>query len=416
MSSQHSTSVAFPFAPRLRQFRAALAVFQTGSTARAATLLPLSQSAIARAIRDLEDGLGVQFFDRTGRGMLATTEGQLLIRRTQRAFDQLELAQQEARASVGGQQGLKGAGGRFAVTCGYRHLQTYIVFCETRGETQAAARLGISQPAVNQTLRQLEHMLGAKLFHRSGAGARLTDGGEAVLRRAKLALDEFRLAQEDLAAYRGQVQGRIVVGSLPLSAGILVPRAVDKVLSVHKELSVTIVDGTYDALVHQLLHAEVDIIVGALRPKLPSPELKQEALFEDTLSVVARHGHPLLDAPVKDLRQLVTESWIAPLPGTPAREAFERAFKAEGISPPHASLEVNSAMVLQALLLDSDRLALLSRRQIMRGMSAGLLSVLPVPVNDTARVIGLTTRRDSHLGAAMMTFVNEVRKLADALA
>src|SRR5690606_36854365 len=119
---------------------------------------------------------------------------------------------------------------------------------------------------------------------------------------------------------------------------------------------------------------------------------------------------------IKDLRQLVTESWIAPLPGTPAREAFERAFKAEGVSPPQASLEVNSAMVLQALLLDSDRLALLSRRQIMRGMSAGLLTVLPVPVNDTARVIGLTTRRDSHLGASMMTFAEEVRKLVDALA
>lgn len=347
--------------------------------------------------------------------MVPTSEGELLIRRAQRAFDQLELAQCEALAIDNGTATQQVSGGRFAATCGHRHLQTYIAFCETRGETQAAAKLGISQPAVNQTLRQLEHMLGTKLFYRSGRGARLTESGEAVLRRAKLALNEFRLAEEDLAAFRGRVEGRIVVGSLPLSAGVLVPRAVDKVLSLHKDLSVTIVDGTYDALVQQLLQADVDIIVGALRSEPPSAELKQEALFEDTLSVVARHGHPLLDTAVTSLRDLVHQSWIAPLPGTPAREAFERAFTAVGIQPPRASLEVNSAIVLQALLLDSDRLALLSRRQIMRGVSAGLLSVIPVTVPDTERQIGFTTRSDSDLGAAMMTFVDEVRKLADAI-
>ena len=412
---QDDKSKGAPLARHLRQFRSVLAVCRSGSTAQATTLLPLSQSAIARAIRELETGLGVQIFERAARGMLPTAEGRLLAHRAQRAIEQLEAAEREACSFVDSDgPPPRAQRGRFAGACAYRHLETYIVFCETRGETAAAEQLGVTQPAVNQTLRQLEHMLGTRLFHRSSRGMRLTESGEAVLRRSKLALNEFRHAQEDLAAFHGKMQGRIVVGSLPLSAGVLVPRAVDRVLALHKDLNVTIVDGTYDALLHQLLHADVDVIVGALRPSAPSADVVQEPLFEDTLSVVARHGHPLIGRPIASLRELAHEPWIAPLRGTPARDAFERAFAADGVAAPQASLEANSAVVLQALLLDSDRLALLSRRQIIRGMTAGQLTVLPIEVKETSRHIGLAMRADADPGPIMRSFVDEIRKLADS--
>ncbi len=398
-------------APHLKQLRCVLAVCRAGSTARASEALPLSQSAIARAIRQLESSLGLTLFERGARGMLATVEGRLLAHRASRAMAQLELAETEA-ARLSDEAAHELRRGRFSGACSHRHLQTYIAFCQNHGESAAARRLGVSQPAVNQVLRQVEHMLGTRLFQRSSRGMRLTESGEAVLRRAKLAMDELRHAHEDLGALRGRMQGRIIVGSLPLSAGVLVPRAVDRVLSRHRDLHVTIVDGTYDALLNQLLHAEVDVIVGALRPWAAGPEIAQETLFTDTLCVVARRGHPLLDQPPRRLRQLKAASWIAPLSGTPAREAFERAFAAEGLAAPRGLLEANSAVVVQALLMDSDRLALLSRRQIVRGVSAGLLAVMPLQVHETERQIGLTMRADADPGPALRMFMEEIRLLA----
>jgi len=410
MRDRHGRSLLL--ARYLKQFRSVLAVSKTGSTAQATQLLPLSQSAIARAIRELESSLGVALFERAARGMLTTAEGRLLAHRAERAMAQLALAESEAAAAVEpGMPPARPSAGRFAGACAYRHLETYIAFCETGGESLAAGRLGVSQPAVNQALRQMEHMLGVKLFQRSVRGMRLTESGEAVLRRSKLALAEFRHAEEDLMALHGRMTGRIVIGSLPLSSGVLVPRAVDRVLALHKDLNVTIVDGTYDALMHQLRHADVDVIVGALRARQPNAEVVQEPLFEDTLSVVVRQSHPLVGKRLSGLHELVGESWIAPLSGTPARAAFERAFAADGVAPPHAPLEVNSAVVLQALLMDSNRLALLSRRQIVRGISAGLLQVLPVDVKETSRHIGLTMRADSDLGASMKSFIAELRAL-----
>lgn len=401
-------------APYLKQFRSVLAVCRAGSTAQATALLPLSQSAIARAIRELETRLGIDLFERGARGMQPTAEGRLLAHRAGRAMAQLELAETEA-ARLGDQElsQSRRQSGRFAGACSYRHIAAYIAFCQTRGETAAARQLGVSQSAVSQTLRQVEYMLGVQLFQRSTRGMRLTESGEAVLRRAKLALNELRHAHEDLGAFRGRMQGRIIVGSLPLSAGVLVPRAVDRVLARHGDLHVTIVDGTYDALLSQLLHADVDVIVGALRPSPVSPDIAQEPLFTDTLSVVARHGHPLLGEPLNGMRDLMDASWIAPLAGTPARDAFERAFAADGVPAPKGPLEANSAVVVQALLMDSDRLALLSRRQVLREVSSGLLTVIPVDVKETARQIGLAIRKDADPGAGLRLFIDEIRKLVE---
>lgn len=408
-----SAAIEQPLARFLKQFRSVLAVCRAGSTAAASALLPLSQSAIARAIRELESALNTQIFERCARGMLPTAEGRLLAYRAGRAMGQLEQAEVEAaRLAEGADAASLVSPGRFAATCSYRHVHTYIVFCNARGESAAARRLGVSQPAVSQTLRQLEYMLGARLYQRSARGMRLTESGEAVLRRAKLALDEFRLAQEDLSAVRGQMRGRIVVGALPLSAGALVPAAVDQVLALNHELHVTIVDGTYDALMQQLLHAEVDVIVGALRRTQVSSDVTQETLFTDTLAVVVRQGHPLLHQALGGLHELVHESWLVPLSGTPARRAFERAFAAAGVTAPDGPLEVNSAAVLQALLMESDRLALLSRRQVAREVSAGLLAILPVSVKETTRSIGVTTRADADPGAGLRLFMSRIRLLS----
>lgn len=400
-------------AQHLRRFRSVLAVCRTGSTAQAALVLPLSQSAIARAIRELEFDLGRLLFERAARGMLLTPAGKLLAYRAERAMAQLQLAESELKAHDQGDVLVNVS--RFAHAVGYRHLQTYIVFCDTRSETLVAKRLGVSQPAVNQTLRQLAHMFGCELFQRSARGVRLTENGEALLRRVKLALAEFRHASEDLAALDGRMQGRIVIGSLPLSAGVLVPRAVDRMLASRHDLKVTIVDGTYDGLMYQLRHADIDVVVGALRPETPGSDVVQTPLFEDTLSVVVRRGHPLENQMLKTLGDVVEQSWIAPLSGTPSRDAFERAFRAAGVAPPSAVLEVNSGVVLQALLQDSNRLALLSRRQIFHGISSGVFSILPIDVQETSRQIGLTMRADADPSASIRVFIHELQVLAEEL-
>lgn len=66
-----------------------LAVAQTGSMAKAASVLAVSHPAVSRAIRDLEHTLGVQLLERNPRGVALTEYGRAMIDRSHAAFDEL---------------------------------------------------------------------------------------------------------------------------------------------------------------------------------------------------------------------------------------------------------------------------------------------------------------------------------------
>lgn len=384
-------STSLHLVDQLRPLRVACAVAVCGSSVAAARLLHLSQSSVVRAVQGLERLLDEALFERSGRGMQGTATGNALALRTGRALSYLAQADPAMRRPAGA-PGSAWAGSRLAAGIGARHLAVLPALIQAASEVGAAHALGISQSAVHQTLVQLEHIAGAALFLRARSGLRATETCEQILRAFKLAGAELAQAGDELAASRGVVQGRLVIGTLPFSTGRLLSDAVDRVLRAHPGLGITIIDGTYDALLHQLRHADIDVIVGALRPQLPGPDLQQETLFLDSLAVVARSAHPLAHKSARSWQDLHDQAWIMPMPHTPAQAAFEQALKVARIALPADALRVNSALMMQALLAQSDRLALMSPRHVHRELAAGLLVVLDVPVRHAPRMIGMIRR------------------------
>ena len=316
----------------LRALRAVCAVDSCGSSVAAAQALHLSQSSVVRAVQALEATLGGALFERSGRGMVATEMGRSVALRTRRALSHLASVDPRGRRAAGS-DALAWTASRLAAGVGVRHLAVLPALAQEGSEAAGGTRLGISQSAVHQTLVQLEHMAGAALFVRGRRGLRATEAGEAVLRAFKLAYAELDQAGDELAARRGVVQGRLVIGTLPFSTGRLLSEAVDRVLRAHPGLGITIIDGTYKALLHQLRHADIDLLVGALRPTLPGPDLQQETLFLDQLAVVARARHPLAQRPHLAWQDLRDQAWIMPMPNTPAQTAFEAGLAGRRHSP-----------------------------------------------------------------------------------
>lgn len=376
--------------PALRGLRSLAAVVQTGSSQQAATLLHVAQSSVTRAIQQLEALLGTPLFERGVRGMLATPRGRQLALRATRAFQFLA----EADAHRPRTSALVWHGSPLVLGVGERHLQVLQALAQGGSQARAAQLLGCSQPAVHQTLLQLEHMAGAVLFVRVRSGLRLDEAGERVLQGARLAQAELRQAADEWQTEGAALRGRLVVGTLPFSTTMLLSPAVERVLAQHPGVRVTIIDGTFDALLAQLRRAEVDCIVGALRSQPPGADVQQALLFEDQLGVVVRGEHPL--AARKRLRweQLHAAQWVMPMPDTPAETAFRETIRAAGLPLPVDPVRTNSALMMQALLANSDRLALMSPRQVAHELAAGLLVLLPLPVQHARRRIGVMQRAD----------------------
>ena len=387
---------AAPHAPSpapLRLLRVTEAVARLGSAARAAEELHLSVSAVSRAVVQAEIALGQALFERAARGMHATLAGTVVASRARRALAQLR----------------QGGGQALALRATDPMLRALVAVADSRSEAVAAVRLGLSQPAVHQALKQLEHAAQQRLLERSRRGTRMTEAGERVLHAVRLALAELRTGHDELATLSGASGGSVALGALPMTADVLVPQALARLFAARPGVTVTVADGTYEGLLQQLRHGELDFVVGPLRGTDAPADVVEHLLFVDRLVPVVRAGHPLLaqwrggrgGRSRRALHELLRWPWIGPLPGTPARSAFERAFIDAGLAVPRVDLQANSPPVVRSVLMGSDHIAMVSTLQIRAEVASGLLAVVPVAVSGTERSIGAMLRRDSQLSAAV---------------
>lgn len=403
--------------PKLRQLRALLAVARTGRVAKAAVRLDVSQPAVTRAIQALENGIGVTLFDRTRERMVPTRLGAIVVDRARRAFDHLAGAEEELGrlARPAGEDAAAPPLTRFVSN---HELNAVIMIGDVHSVTSAAMRLGVSQPAVNRSLRNLEQRLGLALFDRTAQGMLPTPAGEILIRRAKLALVEIGQGMEEVANMDGRRSGRVAIGVLPLSRVYLVPMAVTRLLREFPKADIVIVDGVYDQLLADLCDGDIDMIVGTLREPSPVEGIKSEKLFEDGMVIAARTGHPIFHNREITFEHLRGLEWIVPHAGVPLRNQFNDLLTENGIALPEHPIETGSISVTRTIAMGSDRLVAVSRSQIHHEERYGLLKPLSLATNVPKRPIGAVTRSDyvpTPVVTALLGHLREVgREISDS--
>src|SRR5256885_633819 len=96
----------YHFRMNLRHLRAFPAIADRGGVARAAPRLHLSQPALSRQIHALEAELGLPLFDRVGRRVQLTSQGEDLLRRSRRLLADADSLGERARALKTGETGI----------------------------------------------------------------------------------------------------------------------------------------------------------------------------------------------------------------------------------------------------------------------------------------------------------------------
>jgi LysR family transcriptional regulator of gallate degradation len=391
----------------LRHAKIFLAVADSLCVTRAAGLLNRSQTAVTKSLQELEQQLGVTIFDRSSKGVTLTAFGDCLLRHAREAA---------CAFSTAGEQVASGSARRTVQTSRIsnmdlsdRWLDAFLATAEHQDLAAAAEHLGLTSAAVSLSLRKLEDAVGARLIERTPQAVVPSAVGRLLARYVKLARSHLRHACDEIAGMQGAHRGRVVVGTLPFVRTIIVPRAITRLLQAHPYLDVATVEGPYDDLAAALRCGDIDLMVGALRGEGADRDLAEERILDDSLSIVARAGHPLSKRGILHWQDLLAYDWILPRRGTPTRELFERAVSLRGLTvPPHA-VETSSLVTLRGLLLESDRVTILSRHQILFEEQCGLLAVLTFELNGTARAIGITRRRRGSMSPAAASLADAIR-------
>lgn len=90
-----ATHLIMDWVPDLRQLRAFVAVVEEGSFTLAARRLFVTQSAVSHSLRTLEEQLNCKLLDRTGKKVVVTVEGELLLKRCKRVIFELDQASRD---------------------------------------------------------------------------------------------------------------------------------------------------------------------------------------------------------------------------------------------------------------------------------------------------------------------------------
>ncbi|MDP2083887.1 MAG: LysR substrate-binding domain-containing protein, partial [Gemmobacter sp.] len=292
-------------------------------------------------------------------------------------------------------------------------LRALAEFAEAGSFSAAARAMGVTEPAVQRAAREIERLLGAPLFDGANRALRLTPAGETVAALAGRAIKEIGSAFDELREREGRYDGRLVIGTLPLARTRLVPEAVAALIGRHPQARIEIIDGAYSALVRSLRNGSCDLIVGALRETARPAGLTEIRLFDDSLAIVARAGHPLAGRPVAP-GELSAHPWVLPRRDTPARAVFDRLDAQSRIADPaRGHVETGSLVALRGVLIASDAVSIISPRQIDHELRQGLLVLLDLALPDTARPIGISMLDDWRPTALGADFLECLRRAAE---
>jgi len=191
-----------------------------------------------------------------------------------------------------------------------QHLNTFRQVVRSRSIRAAAREMGLSQPALSRTLRELEQTLGVQLFLRGQEGITLTEAGEAFLRRTEWILEELQRAADEVEQISHYSQGKLAVGFSSLLALTIFPALIDNFKARWPHARLNLKEGQLATLLPLLRQGELDLAIGTINPRKVPDDVVIEPLFVAPFCIIARRGHSLEQA--TSLNDLRRAKWLLP--------------------------------------------------------------------------------------------------------
>lgn len=264
-----------------------------------------------------------------------------------------------------------------------RHLKFrelgYLVTLERQRSIHGAAEAhGISQPALSKILRELETVLGFKLFDRSRKGVTPTKLGEIVVAQAMQMLSHLDSMTAQLDAER-HGQGLVLrIGATPNPALRLIPPAYAIARQTFSNLVVELVEDSTESLLTGLRRGRYMLVVGRSSSGESMSPFEQIPLYPEIGIVVARKNHPASGKRPTPLEDLLAFPWVLPAPG-PTRAAIELGFMRAGCIPPAPAFINYSTQLVSEVLIHSDAVSVMPRGAVQSLLGAGKIAVIAAP-------------------------------------
>lgn len=291
-------------------------------------------------------------------------------------------------------------------------LRVFVTVLEHRSFRKAATVLHLSQPAVTKAMAGLEETLGVKLFDRHANGVEPTALGATFAPRAIAIFDELRRAAQELSLASSGATGSLRVGIVPMPAIPFLPIAIKRLVDVHPNLFVSVVEERETELLDRLRKRDIELAILRLSNFDPEADLQVATLFEETLCVIASKDHPLAARKKVTWPELLQERWVMPPADCYFFEYLLRTFSRLDLELPRHAVEAFSIQIQFGMVLHGGMLSFGLRSQIDFAPGKEFLVRLPFQLPTPAKVVGAASLRSHEPSPLAQQLVGHIRALA----
>jgi DNA-binding transcriptional LysR family regulator len=270
-----------------------------------------------------------------------------------------------------------------------RQLLAFCAVVERRSFSQAAERLGVTQPAVSLQVRSLEKRLGVQLLDRSGRRVEPTEAGARLYRNAQRLLQlEDEILADLVEDATGELTGTFEIGASTGPGGVVLSQLLCRFAQEHPSLHVSLLVFDTQTVVEHVAGRTLELGVVGAAPRHRAVEY--EPFFRDTVVLACPPGHRFAGRTVT-FDELREEQLILMQDGAGVRQLIEEKLREAGLRL--RDLDVRLELGLQESVTGAVRggygVTFISRSSIENDLAAGTLV--------EARVAGLELEREIFL-------------------
>lgn len=293
-------------------------------------------------------------------------------------------------------------------TMNLNHLRYFYEVARAGNMRRAAAKIGISQPALSKQIQALEDTIGLQLFYRTPKGLQPTADGEVAYAHCEKIFGHLRDLELSLEARRTGAAGRLSIGVIHSISTHVLPGFVRRYREAYDKVRIKIMTVRSKAVLHALAEHKVDIGLVAEEPS--GEEFTWRAFAKTPLVVVASPKSSLAGRTlsVEDLNKV---DMVAFDPPAPTRRVTERYLASHGIEP-RVMAECASLDTIKELVAADVGFAVLPAPTIELEESAGRLVRVPVKDWSLERTLYLVHLGGPSLAPTVRHFVDLFPTLA----
>jgi DNA-binding transcriptional LysR family regulator len=260
-----------------------------------------------------------------------------------------------------------------------RQLEIFCRIVELKSFSKAADAVFLAQASVSERLANLEEIIGAKLFDRTGRQVNPTKAGELLYKQATRLLDMKKKVRLEMDNFLGLRKGSINIGGSTVPGEYILPKILGSFNERYPFLSIRLtVSDTADI---ERLVLTGDLEIGIIGSRSSHKDIVHHDLWKDELVLAVSAGHRWAKKKQITLSELREENFILREDGSGTRNIIESSFKALGneeLQKFTSSVSLGSSTAVKEGIKTGIGVSIISSRAIETEIQAGILKRIKI--------------------------------------